>query len=78
MLFVIHQLVPFYGGVVAPRRRSRTISPASRTRSRRRRAHHTEGLAQALDALRRRRVWPYYFYSTHHTVAGILLFTGRH
>jgi hypothetical protein len=75
MLFVIHQIVPFYGGSVAPTKgfqddlAGRADAYAGTTES------HAEGLAHALvnygdDA------WPFYFYSTHLTAAGILLFTA--
>jgi hypothetical protein len=75
MLFVIHQIVPFYGGGVAATQafqddiasRADAFSPGAD-------AVHTEGLSRALthygdDA------FPYYFFSTHASVAGILLFT---
>jgi hypothetical protein len=76
MLFVVHQIVPFYGGGVAATEafqddiagRADAFSPGAD-------AVHTEGLARALthygdDA------FPYYFFSTHASVAGILLFTA--
>ena len=75
MLFVIHQIVPFYGGGVAATQafqddiasRADAFSPGAD-------AVHTEGLSRALthygDA-----AFPYYFFSTQASVAGILLFT---
>ena len=76
MLFVVHQIVPFYGGGVAATQdfqddiagRADAFSPGAD-------AVHTEGLSRALthygdDA------FPYYFFSTHASVAGILLFTA--
>ena len=76
MLFVVHQMLPFYGGagVVATQAfqddiagRAEAFAPGADT-------VHTEGLARALthygdDA------FPYYFFSVHAAVAGILLFT---
>jgi hypothetical protein len=75
MLFVMHQINPFYGGSVAPTQAfqddlaGRADAYAGNTED------HAEGLAHALvnygdDA------WPFYFYSTHLTAAGILLFTA--
>ena len=76
MLFVVHQIVPFYGGGIAATQdfqddiagRADAFSPGAD-------AVHTEGLSRALthygdDA------FPYYFFSTHASVAGILLFTA--
>jgi hypothetical protein len=75
MLFVIHQLVPFYAGVSTTSafqndlaRFPDAFAPGSK-------AHHTEGLAQALTHYGDN-AFPFYFYSTHHTVGGILLFTA--
>ena len=75
MLFVIHQIIPFYGGGIAATQafqddiagRADAFAPGAD-------AVHTEGLSRALthygdDA------FPYYFFSTHASVAGILLFT---
>ncbi|HET8757078.1 MAG TPA: hypothetical protein VFM58_13755 [Solirubrobacteraceae bacterium] len=76
MLFIVHQIVPFYGGGVAATQafqddiasRPDAFAPGSG-------AEHAEGLARALthygDA-----AFPYYFYSTHASVAGILIFTA--
>jgi hypothetical protein len=75
MLFVVHQILPFYGGGIAASGdfqddlagRADAFSPGAD-------AVHTEGLAKALthygDA-----AWPYYFFSTHASTAGIMLFT---
>jgi hypothetical protein len=74
MLFVTHQLVPFYAGVSTTSdfqndlaRFNDAFAPGSK-------AHHAEGLASALTHYGDN-AFPYYFYSTHHTVGGILLFT---
>jgi hypothetical protein len=75
MLFVVHQILPFYGGGIAATQafqddlsgRADAFAPGAD-------AVHTEGLAKALthygDA-----AWPYYFFSTHASTAGIMLFT---
>ena len=74
MLFVIHQLVPFYAGVSTTsdfqddlKRYADAYGGGSGT-------HHVEGLARAITHYGDG-PWPFYFYSTHHTVAGMLLFT---
>jgi hypothetical protein len=75
MLFVIHQMLPFYGGgVVATQSFQDDIAGRADAFSPGADAVHTEGLARALthygdDA------FPFYFFSTHAAVAGILLFT---
>lgn len=73
MLFVIHQLVPFYAGVSVTSAFQNDL--VGRPDAYAETGKHVEGLSLALshygDA-----AWPYYFYSTHHTVAGILLFTA--
>ena len=76
MLFVVHQLLPFYGGagVVATQGFQDDIAGRADAFSPGADAVHTEGLSQALtnygdDA------FPYYFFSVHTAVAGILLFT---
>jgi hypothetical protein len=76
MLFVVHQLLPFYGGagVVATEGFQDDIAGRTDAFSPGADAVHTEGLSQALtnygdDA------FPYYFFSVHTAVAGILLFT---
>jgi hypothetical protein len=76
MLFVVHQILPFYGGGIAATQdfqddiagRPDAFAPGAD-------AVHTEGLSQALrhfgdDA------FPYYFFSTHASTAGILMFTA--
>ena len=75
MLFIVHQILPFYGGGIAATQdfqddlagRADAFAPGAD-------AVHTEGLARALthygDA-----AWPYYFFSTHASTAGIMLFT---
>ena len=76
MLFVVHQLLPFYGGagVVATEGFQDDIAGRADAFSPGADAVHTEGLSQALthygdDA------FPFYFFSVHTAVAGILLFT---
>jgi len=76
MLFVVHQIVPFYGGGVAATQdfqddiasRADAFSPGAD-------AVHTEGLSKALTHYGDE-AFPYYFFSTHASVAGILLFTA--
>jgi hypothetical protein len=74
LLFIVHQYVPFYGGSVAPTSDFQN-DLAGRADAYSELGPHTEGLAHALthfgdDA------WPYYFYSTHLTAAGLLLWTA--
>ena len=76
MLFVVHQLLPFYGGagVVASQGFQDDIAGRADAFSPGADAVHTEGLSHALtnygdDA------FPFYFFSVHAAVAGILLFT---
>lgn len=75
MLFVTHQLVPFYAGESTTQAfqddlagRADAFTPGAD-------AVHSEGLAQAITNYGDE-AFPYYFYSTHHTVGGILLFTA--
>jgi hypothetical protein len=75
MLFVVHQLVPFYAGVSTTADFQDDLAGRADAFAGGADAVHTEGLARAItnygdDA------FPYYFYSTHHTVGGILLFTA--
>jgi hypothetical protein len=76
MLFVVHQMLPFYGGagVVATQGFQDDIAGRADAFSPGADAVHTEGLSHALtnygdDA------FPFYFFSVHTAVAGILLFT---
>jgi hypothetical protein len=76
MLFVVHQMLPFYGGagVVATDGFQDDIAGRTDAFSPGADAVHTEGLSQALtnygdDA------FPFYFFSVHTAVAGVLLFT---
>ena len=76
MLFVVHQMLPFYGGagVVATDGFQADIAGRAEAFAPGADAEHVEGLSRALthygdDA------FPYYFFSTHTAVAGILLFT---
>lgn len=75
MLFVIHQLVPFYAGVSTTSAFQRDIAGRVDAYSPGAHAHHTEGLARALTHYGDQ-AFPYYFYSAHHTVGGIILFTA--
>jgi hypothetical protein len=76
MLFVVHQMLPFYGGagVVATQGFQDDIAGRTDAFAPGADAVHTEGLSHALtnygdDA------FPFYFFSVHTAVAGILLFT---
>jgi hypothetical protein len=75
MLFVVHQLIPFYaGGIVATQAFQDDIAGRADAFSPGADAVHTEGLSLALtnygdDA------FPFYFFSTHMTTAGIFLYT---
>jgi hypothetical protein len=74
MLFVVHQLVPFYAGVSTTKAFQNDIARFNDAFAPGSKAHHIEGLAKALTHYGDN-AFPYYFYSTHHTVGGILLFT---
>jgi hypothetical protein len=74
MLFVTHQLVPFYAGVSTTSDFQNDIARFNDAFAPGSKAHHAEGLASALTHYGDN-AFPYYFYSTHHTVGGILLFT---
>jgi len=75
MLFIIHQYVPFYGGAVAPSTPFQD-DLAGRADAYSEMGPHAEGLARALVNYGDGGAWPFYFYSTHLTAAGILLFTA--
>ena len=75
MLFVMHQLVPFYAGVSTTSAFQNDIARFNDAFAPGAKAHHTEGLAKALTHYGDN-AFPYYFYSTHHTVAGMFLFTA--
>ena len=76
MLFVVHQMVPFYGGgVVATQAFQDDIAGRADAFSPGADAVHTEGLSRALTHYGDE-AFPYYFFSTHLGVAGILLFTA--
>jgi hypothetical protein len=75
MLFITHQLVPFYVGMAATQDFQDDIAGRAEAYAPGSGIEHPEGLASALthygdDA------FPFYFYSTHHLVGGILLFTA--
>jgi len=75
MLFVVHQILPFYGGgVVATQAFQDDIAGRADAFSPGADAVHTEGLSRALTHYGDE-PFPYYFFSTHLAVAGILLFT---
>jgi hypothetical protein len=74
MLFVVHQLVPFYAGVSTTKAFQNDIARFNDAFAPGSKAQHAEGLAKALTHYGDN-AFPYYFYSTHHTVGGILLFT---
>jgi hypothetical protein len=75
MLLIIHQYVPFYGGAVAPSTPFQD-DLAGRADAYSEMGPHAEGLARALVNYGDDGAWPFYFYSTHLTAAGILLFTA--
>jgi hypothetical protein len=75
MLFVIHQLVPFYAGVSTTQAFQDDLARFPDAFAPGTDAHHVDGLAQALTHYGDN-AFPFYFYSTHHTVGGILLFTA--
>jgi hypothetical protein len=75
MLFVIHQLVPFYAGVSTSQAFQDDIAGRADAFAPGADAVHTEGLSRALTHYGDQ-AFPFYFFSTHHTVAGILLFTA--
>ena len=75
MLFVLHQLVPFYAGVSTTKAFQNDIARFNDAFAPGAKAHHAEGLAQALTHYGDN-AFPYYFYSTHHTVAGMFLFSA--
>lgn len=75
MLFVVHQFVPFYGGgVVATEAFQEDIAGRSDAFAPGAEAEHVEGLSRALTNYGDE-TFPYYFFSTHMAVAGILLYT---
>jgi hypothetical protein len=75
MLFVVHQIVPFYGGgVVATQDFQDDIAGRADAFSPGADAEHVEGLSRALVNYGDE-AFPYYFFSTHMAVAGILLYT---
>jgi hypothetical protein len=76
MLFVVHQLLPFYGGagVVATQGFQDDIAGRADAFSPGADAVHTEGLSHALTNYGDE-AFPFYFFSVHTAVAGILLFT---
>jgi hypothetical protein len=76
MLFVVHQILPFYGGgVVATQGFQDDIAGRTDAFSPGADVVHTEGLSRALTHYGDE-AFPYYFFSTHLSVAGILLFTA--
>jgi hypothetical protein len=75
MLFVVHQIMPFYGGgVVATQDFQDDIAGRVEAFSPGAGADHAEGLSRALTHYGDE-AFPYYFFTVHTAVAGILLFT---
>lgn len=75
MLFVIHQLIPFYGGgIVATQDFQNDIAGRADAFSPGADAVHAEGLSLALTNYGDE-AFPFYFFSTHMTTAGIFLYT---
>jgi hypothetical protein len=75
MLFVVHQIVPFYGGgIVATQDFQDDIAGRAEAFSPGADAEHVEGLSRALTHYGDE-AFPFYFFSTHTAVAGILLYT---
>lgn len=75
MLFVVHQLIPFYGGgIVATQAFQDDIAGRDDAFSPGADAVHSEGLSLALTNYGDE-AFPFYFFSTHMTTAGIFLYT---
>jgi hypothetical protein len=74
MLFVMHQLVPFYSGVSTTQDFQNDIARFNDAFAPGDKAHHIEGLAKAITHYGDN-AFPYYFYTTHYTAAGMFLFT---
>jgi hypothetical protein len=74
-LFVIHQAMPFYAGVAVTGNFQDDLKHFNDAYLGGNHAHHTEGLRQALTHYGDNK-WPYYFFSTHATISGMLLMTG--
>jgi hypothetical protein len=74
-LFVMHQLVPFYAGVSTTAAFQEDIEGRADAFAPGADAVHEEGLSPALTHYGDE-AFPYYFFSTHHTVGGIMLFTA--
>jgi hypothetical protein len=75
MLFVVHQILPFYGGgVVASQAFQDDIAGRADAFSPGADAEHVEGLSRAITHYGDN-AFPFYFFSTHTAVAGILLYT---
>ena len=75
LMFVIHQLVPFYSAGAMSEAFQQDIAGRLDAFAHGPGAVHTEGLSTAIH-LFGDEAWPYYFYATHHTMAGILLFSA--
>jgi len=72
LLFVIHQSTPFYGAAAMTPAFQQDIAPRADAYAPGSGAHHIEGLSRALIHYGDE-AFPYYFYSTHQTVGGLLL-----
>jgi hypothetical protein len=75
MLFVMHQLLPFYSGVSTTKDFQNDIARFNDAFAPGDKAHHIEGLAKAITHYGDN-AFPYYFYTTHYTAAGMFLMTA--
>jgi hypothetical protein len=75
MTFVIHQLLPFYSVGAMSEAFQQDIVGRAEAYAGGPGAIHTEGLSPAIHHFGDE-AFPYYFYSTHTTMAGLLLFTA--
>jgi hypothetical protein len=74
LLFVVHQYVPFYSAHAMTRDFQQDLVGRVDAYAGGHGAVHTEGLSSAVTHFGDV-AWPFYFYSTHLTMAGILLFS---
>ncbi len=75
MLFVIHQAMPFYAGVAVTGDFQDDLKHFNDAYLGGNHSDHVEGLRQALTHYGDDK-FPYYFYSTHGTISGMLLMTA--
>ncbi|MDB4889907.1 MAG: putative secreted protein [Gemmatimonadetes bacterium] len=71
-MFVIHQSTPFYGAAAMTPAFQQDIATRADAYAPGSGAHHIEGLSPALKNYGDE-AFPYYFYTTHHTIGGLLL-----